>query len=196
VGVGLTYAFASNQRVVTSLREDKSGGQPIGNRFPESNLPGSLKLPGRSSTGGQPVSRVLSGAAMRFTAEPSSRPAAPGRSSICARTLPPGSSSLPGARTERAAPRPCLALLRVGVAWPAHCWDRRWSLTPPFHPCSSLRAERFISVALSAGLPARVLPGTLPCGARTFLDPPFTLTVVEGRGADRDRLADPPAFPS
>ena len=32
---------------------------------------------------------------------------------------PPGSSGLPGARTERAAPRPCLALLRMGVAWPA-----------------------------------------------------------------------------
>ena len=32
---------------------------------------------------------------------------------------PPGSSGLPGAQTERAAPRPCLALLRMGVAWPA-----------------------------------------------------------------------------
>ncbi len=32
---------------------------------------------------------------------------------------PPGSSSLPEARTERAAPRLCLALLRMGVAWPA-----------------------------------------------------------------------------
>src|SRR3990172_3120309 len=62
-GVSLMYPFASNQPVVTSLREDKSGGEPIGNRFPERNLPGSLKLPGRSSTGGQPVSRVLSGAA-------------------------------------------------------------------------------------------------------------------------------------
>jgi hypothetical protein len=28
------------------------------------------------------------------------------------------SSGLPEARTERAVPRPCLALLRVGVAWP------------------------------------------------------------------------------
>ena len=32
--------------------------------------------------------------------------------------------------------------------------------------------ERFFSVARSAGFPARVLPGTLPLGARTFLRRP------------------------
>ena len=35
----------------------------------------------------------------------------------------------------RGEPCPCLALLLVGVAWPPHCCGRRWSLTPPFHPC-------------------------------------------------------------
>ena len=29
----------------------------------------------------------------------------------------------------------CLVLLPMGVAWPSHCCERRWSLTPPFHPC-------------------------------------------------------------
>lgn len=53
--------------------------------------------------------------------------------------LPDSSCSLPGIVKERAAPRtevlhPCLALLQTGVAWPAHYCDRRWSLTPPFHP--------------------------------------------------------------
>ena len=40
----------------------------------------------------------------------------------------------------------CLALLQPGVAWPRHYCRRRWSLTPPFHPCS---CERYVSVARS-----------------------------------------------
>src|SRR4030067_23912 len=40
------------------------------------------------------------------------------------------------------------------------------------------RGRRVFSVALSAGFPARALPGTVPCGARTFLGRP---ELVEGR---------------
>jgi len=72
----------------------------------------------------------------------------------------------------------------LAPAWPCSGWGlpgrpiagtaggllhHRFTLAP------RSRAERFISVALSAGLPARVLPGTLPCGARTFLDPSTSL---------------------
>jgi len=56
--------------------------------------------------------------------------------------LPARSCSLPGTRRRRAASRPpggelcpCLALLQAGVAWPWYYYQRRWSLTPPFHPC-------------------------------------------------------------
>ena len=63
------------------------------------------------------------------------------------------------------------------------CRRRRWSLTPPFHPDLQLErrsrlwsgarpspvSRRSFSVALSASCPARVLPDTVLCGARTFL---------------------------
>ncbi len=46
--------------------------------------------------------------------------------------------------------------------------DLWWALTPPFHPYRH-GAGGVVSVALSAGHPAWVLPSVLPCGARTFL---------------------------
>jgi hypothetical protein len=73
----------------------------------------------------------------------------------------------------------CLALLPVGVTWP-----RRLPSTPvvSYTTFSPLRcpipqhrsarrslATRFVSVALSASYLARELPGTVPCGVRTFL---------------------------
>jgi hypothetical protein len=45
------------------------------------------------------------------------------------------SCSLPGTRMERAAPRPCLALLRVGFAMRPPLPEARCALTAPFHPC-------------------------------------------------------------
>ncbi len=48
--------------------------------------------------------------------------------------LPTASSSLPGTRVERAAPRPCLALLRVGFAMRPPLPAARCALTAPFHP--------------------------------------------------------------
>ncbi len=102
--------------------------------------PGGLAL-------GRPVSRVLSTAGGRFTAlRPSSRAPADGRSSLWAAASPRGSCSLPGARRGRAAP--WIPVGTVAPAWPcsrrglpgrSHCWPRRWSLTPPFHPDPGLR---------------------------------------------------------
>jgi hypothetical protein len=48
---------------------------------------------------------------------------------------PVSSSSLPGTQTERAAPRPCLALLRMGFTMPLPLPVARCALTAPFHPC-------------------------------------------------------------
>ncbi len=46
----------------------------------------------------------------------------------------PTSCSLPGTRVERAAPRPCLALLRMGFAVRLPLPGARCALTAPFHP--------------------------------------------------------------
>ena len=56
-------------------------------------------------------------------------------------------------------------------AWPCscwglpgrlHCWRRRWSLAPPFHPYRQRR--RYVSVALCGGLPH---PGGCPAACST-----------------------------
>ena len=52
------------------------------------------------------------------------------------------SSGLPGTRTGRATPRPCLALLRVGFAMRRPSPDARCALTAPFHPCLCLAVKR------------------------------------------------------
>ncbi len=103
-----------------------------------------------------------------------------GQPSIWARASPRGSCSLPGTRKGRAAPRPRMGFVpawpcsRRGLPGRRHCCRRRWSLTPPFHPYPTQRQAlslgRSFSVALSAGRPARVLPGAVLFGARTFLE--------------------------
>ena len=153
----------------------------------ERGRPGGRSLRGDSI--GAPISRVLSGSAAGLRANPSSPPRSPERPSVSAHASPQGSCSLPEAPGGRAAPRP-----RTGFApaWPCfrwglpgrrHCCRRRWSLTPPFHPYLADResppklndgdilrwARRSVSVALSAGRPARVLPGIVLWEARTFL---------------------------
>ena len=52
------------------------------------------------------------------------------------------------------------------------CQHARWSLTPPFHPCLCLCRPSAVSSLLHFPSPrgARPLAGTLPCGARTFLE--------------------------
>ncbi len=122
---------------------------------------------------GRSISRILSIRRVCLRTTPEGMVISLGRSS------PPGSCSLPGTneKASRFPPRerghrPCLALLPVGVAWPPYYYVRRWSLTPPFHPCS---CERYLSVAQSSRFlpeesPLRVLPGTAPYGVRTFLE--------------------------
>src|SRR3954463_8010153 len=66
-----------------------------------------------------------------------------------------------------------LALLRLGVTLPPLLPVVRWALTPPFHPYPDLGRTLdpggFFSVALPSPCGAQALPGSLPCGARTFL---------------------------
>ena len=87
--------------------------------------------------------------------------------------------SLPAALLD-GPPCCCLTLLLMWLAIPAMLPLPRWALTPPFHP-SRFQTEPknggMFSVALSVSFritinyadKARVLPGIMPCGARTFL---------------------------
>jgi hypothetical protein len=104
------------------------------------------------------ISRVLS-------------PASRGRIISLGPTLPPGSSDLPGTRMERAAPRPCLVLLRVGFAKRFPLPGTRCALTAPFHPCLCPEGPSAVCSLwhFPSAFAARALPGTLPFGARTFL---------------------------
>src|SRR3989454_5097497 len=78
-----------------------------------------------------------------------------------------------------------LALLRLGVAVPRLLPDARWALTPPFHPYPlDKRAVCSLWPCPSPG-GAQALPGSLPCGARTFLDAPL-------QPARRDHRTLPP----
>src|SRR3989440_7830053 len=70
---------------------------------------------------------------------------------------------------------PCWSCSRWGLPSRSGHPDRWCALTAPFHPypvgCLTARWGGLLSVALSAGRPAWALPSTLPCGARTFLNP-------------------------
>ena len=101
----------------------------------------------------RPVSRVLS------------------RTAIPLRRLSPDAcSDLPGSRADHAIALPYLVLLRVGFAVPRLLPAARCALTAPFHPCRFSRtwAVYFLWHFPWARAP-QALPGTLSCGARTFL---------------------------
>ena len=99
-------------------------------------------------------------------------------------TLPSSSSSLPGAQRGRAVPCPQADSLLLGLAPSGGCLAGTIAgpagglLHHLFTLTARFRGRRSFSVALSAGFPARALPGTVPCGARTFLGRP---ELVEGR---------------
>jgi len=92
-------------------------------------------------------------------------------------TSPRGSSSLPEARKERAAPRPHKRVLPLlGLAPGGGCLavDIAAGAGGLLHHLFTLASKacalrRSFSVALSPGYPDRVLPGTMLFRARTFL---------------------------
>src|SRR5579862_2679032 len=97
---------------------------------------------------------------------------------IClGRSSPTASSSLPAAPTVRAAPRRLFGLAPAGgYRAPVAC-ARGGGLLPHRFTLACFRCLRPGSSAVCSLLPcpsplgAQVLPGGLPCGARTFLDP-------------------------
>jgi hypothetical protein len=154
---------------------------------------------------GQPVSRVLSGVGCGLRVSPSSRSLRLGDHLSGPRRHRPARAAYPGLNGW-APIAPVWPCSKWGLPGRQHCCQRRWSLTPPFHPYPRRSATgRSFSVALSAGHPARVLPGTLPDGARTFLgrhSPPAVARPAQpcfhhtGRGCLRQRdPASPPGPP-
>ncbi len=90
---------------------------------------------------------------------------------------PAGSSNLPGSRAGRAYGT-LFGLAPSGVCRTGLLPDSWCALTAPFHPChasrSALRRRRIVRRSSSllhfpSARAAQALPGTLPCGARTFL---------------------------
>jgi hypothetical protein len=81
-------------------------------------------------------------------------------------------ATYPRARTDRPRTLAVWSCSRWGL--PSHDGlpPRWWSLAPPFHPyrCSEERRRSVFCGTDPAGHPGWVLPTTLSCGARTFLD--------------------------
>ncbi len=61
--------------------------------------------------------------------------------------------------------------------------DSRCALTAPFHPCRPARAVLggIFLLHFPSARAAQALPGTVPCGARTFLGAPERTTRLSGR---------------
>jgi hypothetical protein len=101
----------------------------------------------------RPVSRVLSWTVIPLGA-----------------TSPLRSSNLPGPDAGRAM-RSLFGLAPGGVCRAGPLPDSRCALTAPFHPCRP--AETVLGGIFLLHFPsaraAQALPGTVPCGARTFL---------------------------
>jgi hypothetical protein len=87
----------------------------------------------------------------------------PTRRSMNAGRIPP---SYRGAVTRFSPAWPCS---RRGLPGRPGRPERRWALTPPFHHRLAVTRQS-VSVALSAGHPAWVLPSVAPYEVRTFLD--------------------------
>jgi len=121
----------------------------------------------------------LSGASPRseFVCKPDSVRSlpAPWRPSIWADDRSPAQCGLPG--VLGGPPHPCSALLRMGFAKPPRLSRDAGGLLPHrFTLACALVVRRGPSAVCSllhfpSGRPAQVLPGILPCGVRTFLDP-------------------------
>src|SRR3954454_17330419 len=127
------------------------------------------RCPRAPSSPSWPVGRVLPPAGSGLPAG--------GRPSISNRRYRRPLATYPG-RWERVTPCPLLVLLQVGFAKPlrspgalVRSYRTVSPLPDPADPCFAPRSGGLLSVALSAGRPAWALPSTLPCGARTFLNP-------------------------
>ena len=131
----------------------------------------------------------------------------PRRPSICGRRRRRHPATYP--RTRKSSPRTPAQARRTGPSWSCSGWGlpsrpghpgRWWSLTPPFHPCPHLDiAEAVGGLSLwhfPAGRPGWVLPTTLLCGVRTFLDAARDAATVRPARPPRRSVARDPRSPA
>src|SRR5690606_8613500 len=114
----------------------------------------------------RPISRVLSRAVIPLGA-----------------ASPLRSSSLPGPDAGHVM-RSLFGLAPGGVCRAGLLPGSRCALTAPFHPCHARLATPFGGIFLlhfPSARAAQALPGTVPCGARTFLGTPRGVTRLPGR---------------
>jgi hypothetical protein len=123
-----------------------------------------------------PMSDV--GCTLQNAAEGSRKPSSVQWAIFLGRRSPGASCGLPGDASAAGHHSP--------LTWPCSGWGLpcpggyprgRWALTPPFHPYrprtpKGIRRQAVCSLwHFPSAFAARALPGTLPCGARTFLEP-------------------------
>ena len=93
------------------------------------------------------------------------------------------SSNLPGGSAGRINAS-LFGLAPGGVCRAGLLPDSRCALTAPFHPCHAPLAMPFGGIFLlhcPSAHAAQALPGTVPCGARTFLGIGYPMTRLPGR---------------
>ena len=94
------------------------------------------------------------------------------------------SCSLPGS-IGRANLLPYLALLRTGFTMPSPLREKRWALTPPFHPYLTLKVRRYVFCGTFPRLaPAGCYPVSCPVepglsSAILSLRAPFSLGLLQ-----------------
>jgi len=99
---------------------------------------------------------------------------------------PRRSSNLPGPDAGNVI-RSLFGLAPGGVCRAGLLPGSRCALTAPFHPCLIPRSEETRSIGgifllhFPSARAAQALPGTVPCGARTFLGTPEGMTRLPGR---------------
>ncbi len=138
---------------------------------------------------------------IREANKPSSVSLAGGGSFLWDRGCPRPRAAYPGLpiiRDRWRGPRlvPYSALLRVGFTVPLPLPAARWSLTPPFHPCLCPCGPSAVCSLLHFPSPrdARPLAGTLPCGARTFLERGPALEHAQARRPCSNESSGAPAI--
>ncbi len=143
---------------------------------------------------GQPVSRVLSSGNCGLRNESFFPPFPTWATIYLGHSSPRGSCNRPGARGERAVPHRMAVSLLLGFAPDGGylAADIAAGAGGLLHHLFTLteRIRRSFSVALSAGFPARELPGIVLSGARTFLKHPAVPAIA------RPAHGAPPSYPA
>jgi len=155
-GVGVRVRRSWNDRIQPEPAGRTTQSPPI---CADTRIPGAPPAAHNTRTKkwrSRPISRVLSETVIPLGA-----------------ASPQRSSSLPGCTTGRGIAS-LFGLAPSGVCRAGPLPDSRCALTAPFHPCRPACAVLggIFLLHFPSARAAQALPGTLPCGARTFLDIP------------------------